>query len=415
MAKILLGVSGGIAAYKAPETARALVRGGHEVHAVLTEAAQRLVAPAALAAVTGRRVYLSMWEGVEDGRMDHIGLAAEADAVVVAPATADLLARAAAGRAADLLSASLLVTRAPVLLAPAMNTNMWEHPFTRRNVAALAALPNVHWVGPERGELACGREGMGRMSDPAEIARELERILGRRHDLEGISILVTAGPTWEPIDPVRFVGNRSSGRMGQAIAEAAAERGAKTVLVRGPTALPPPAKGVVLVEVVTAAEMRKAVLARWRKVDAVVMAAAVSDYRPSVIAGAKIKRTAAELKLDLAVNPDILAEMGRLRGSARRPALIGFCVETGAADLSRAARAKLVAKRCDAVVANLAQDSLGGETGRIEIHRRSGRPDGPLEGTKTALAREILDRLVVPILSTPRKGRPSRSRHEADR
>ena len=204
MGNVLLGVCGGIAAYKAPELARLLAKAGHVVDVVLTESAAKLVSPTALAAVTRRPVRSSMWEGTADGRMDHIDLAANADAVVIAPATADLLARAAAGRAADLLSACLLVTRAPVLLAPAMNSRMWEHPFTRRNADALSSLPNVRWVGPENGDLACGWTGPGRMADPATIVAALAR-LGRR-DLEGRSLLVTAGPTHEPLDA--HVGDR---------------------------------------------------------------------------------------------------------------------------------------------------------------------------------------------------------------
>ena len=284
MGKVVLGVCGGIAAYKAPELARLLGKAGHVVDVVLTESAAKLVSAIALAAVARRPVRSSMWEGVGDGRMDHIGLAADADAFVIAPATADLLARAATGRAADLLSACLLVTRAPILLAPAMNSRMWEHPFTRRNVEILSSLPNVHWVGPERGELACGWEGPGRMADPDKIVAALAR-LGRR-DLEGRSFLVTAGPTREPLDPVRYLGNRSSGRMGQAVAEGAARRGAKVTLVRGPVDLPRPAAGVALVEVTTAAEMRREVLARWRAGDRDVVFPA-GTYKMRVVHGAR--------------------------------------------------------------------------------------------------------------------------------
>jgi phosphopantothenoylcysteine decarboxylase/phosphopantothenate--cysteine ligase len=399
MAKVLLGVCGGIAAYKAPELARLLVKAGHQVDVVLTEAATKLVAPLALAAVTGRPVHTSMWEGLETGRMDHIGLAAAAELVVVAPATADLLARAAAGRASDLLSACLLVVRAPVLLAPAMNTRMWEHPLTRRNVALLSALPNVHWVGPEAGELACGWEGVGRMSDPPAIVAALARL--GRNDWAGRTVLVTAGPTHEPLDPVRFLGNRSSGRMGQEVAEAAARRGAQVVLVRGPTALPPPRGGVTLVEVTTALQMRGEVLARWRKADAVLMAAAVADYRARRIAPDKLKRTEAAQTVELEANPDILAELGKRRGEGKSPALVGFCVET--TNLQTAARAKLAAKRCDLIVANLAADAMGLPTARVEVHRRQGKPLGPFAGPKAEVAERILD-AVLPLLGGKRKG-----------
>jgi phosphopantothenoylcysteine decarboxylase/phosphopantothenate--cysteine ligase len=387
MGNVVLGVCGGIAAYKAPEVARLLGKAGHVVDVVLTESATKLVSAAALAAVTRRPVRSSMWEGTGEGRMDHIDLAASADAFVIAPATADLLARAVSGRAADLLSACLLVTRAPILLAPAMNSRMWEHPFTRRNVETLSNLPNVHWVGPEQGELACGWDGPGRMADPPAIVAALER-LGRR-DLHGRSLLVTAGPTHEPLDPIRYLGNRSSGRMGQAVAEAAARRGAKVTLVRGPVELPPPAAGVALVEVTTAVEMRREVLARWRRVDAVVMAAAVADWRARHVSPEKLKRSAETTTLELEANPDILAELGRRRGDRRRPALIGFCVET--TGLAEAARAKLAAKRCDLLVANLAQESMGLPTARVEIHRPKGKPLGPFAGPKAEVAQRILD------------------------
>lgn len=393
MAKVLLGVCGGIAAYKAPELARLLRKAGHAVDVVLTEAATRLVAPAALAAVTGRPVRVSMWEGLESGTMDHITLAAEAEAIVVAPATADLLARAAAGRASDLLSACLLVTRAPVLLAPAMNSRMWDHPFTRRNAAVLSELPNVRWVGPESGELACGWEGPGRMSEPAAIAAAVERLWKR--DLDGRRLLVTAGPTYEPLDPVRFLGNRSSGRMGQALAEAAARRGARVTLLRGPSALPAPAAGVELVPFETALDLRRELLARWRQCDAVLMAAAVADYRPRTFSTEKLKRGVGDVSLALAPNPDLLAELGRRRGASRTPLLVGFCVETR--HLAAAARAKLRAKRCDWIVANLARDALGLETTKVEVHRARGKPLGPFEGSKSAVAGALLDAL-APLL-----------------
>ena len=395
MARVLLGVSGGIAAYKAPELARLLRKAGHTVDVVLTEAATRLVSPAALAAVTGRPVHRSMWDGLESGTMDHIALAAEAEAVVVAPATADLLARAAAGRASDLLAACLLVTRAPILFAPAMNTRMWEHPFTRRNVGTLSALPNVRWVGPESGELACGWEGPGRMADPATIAAAVERLWTR--DLAGRRLLVTAGPTHEPLDPVRFLGNRSSGRMGQALAEAAARRGACVTLLRGPVALPPPAAGVELVPFETALELRRELLARWKKVDALLMTAAVADYRPRNFSTDKLKRGAEDVGLALVPNPDLLAELGHKRGAGRQPLLVGFCVETR--NLAAAAKAKLAAKRCDWVVANLAREALGLETTKVEVHRAKGRPLGPFEGPKPAVADALLDVLAPSLKS----------------
>jgi phosphopantothenoylcysteine decarboxylase/phosphopantothenate--cysteine ligase len=402
MARILLGVTGGIAAYKTPELVRLLRKAGHDVDVVMTEAAARLVSPGALAVVSGRPVLRSMWDGLETGAIDHVERAAAADAVVVAPATADLLARAAAGRASDLLSACLLVARAPILFAPAMNTRMWEHPFTRRNVATLSALSHVRWIGPAEGDLACGWEGPGRMADPAAIVAAVAALF--RRDLAGRRLLVTAGPTHEPIDPVRFLGNRSSGRMGQAIAEAAARRGASVTLVRGPVDLPLPS-GVECIPVRTAREMRAAVLARWRRVDAVVMAAAVSDYRPARPSDSKLKREADALDLRLEANPDILAEMGRRRGRAARPLLVGFCVETD--DLGRRAREKLAAKRCDVIVANLADESLGLATAKAEIHRAGRRaPPTTVAGPKAEVADAILDR-IAPSLATVAERKPA--------
>ena len=274
--RILVAVSGGIAAYKVPELVREFVRAGHAVRCVLTPEATRFVTPLVLQTLSGAPARSELFDLNEEGEIDHISLADWAELLVVAPATANLIAKLAHGIADDLVSTVALATRAPLLIAPAMNVNMWVHPATRENVAVLRDR-GASLVGPEAGELACGWEGEGRMSEPARIAAEAERCLGPQ-DLVGVRVLVTAGGTREPVDAVRYVGNRSSGRMGFAIAEESARRGAETVLVAGPVALPTPA-GVRRIDVETALEMRDAVLSELPKADVVVKAAAVADFR----------------------------------------------------------------------------------------------------------------------------------------
>src|SRR5262245_35846410 len=285
--RILLAVSGGIAAYKVPELVRALDRAGFAVRCALTEAATRFVSPLVLQTLTREPVRTDLLDAGEEGQIGHIELADQADAVVVAPATAHLLARMAAGLADDLVTTLLLATRAPILVAPAMNVNMWEHPATQANVAALAAR-GVRFVGPEVGSLACGWEGAGRMAEPEAIGAALERLLGPA-SLAGERVLVTAGGTREPIDAVRAIVNRSSGKMGFALAAEAARRGAEVVLVAGPSALATPA-GVRRVDVESALEMRDAVRAELAGTNVVVMAAAVADFRPGAPVAEKIKK-----------------------------------------------------------------------------------------------------------------------------
>src|SRR5579863_577999 len=313
--RVTVGVSGGIAAYKAAELVRALQRQAFEVHVVMTEAACRFVQPLTFSALTGHKVITSLWDdssaaegsyeaaGEQNG-IEHIGEATWADALVVAPATANVLAKFAHGIADDFLTTMFLATQAPVLVAPAMNVNMWDHPATQANLEILRQR-GVRVIEPGTGDLACGMVGTGRMAEPEAIADAVLNALGRRHDLAGEIVLVTAGGTCEALDPVRFIGNRSSGKMGYALADAAQSRGAKVVLVSGPTALHPPARCEV-VRVTTADEMRAAVLDRMKDVTLVVKAAAVADYRPVNMSSQKLKRTG-PMTLELQPTEDILA------------------------------------------------------------------------------------------------------------
>lgn len=348
--RIVLGVTGGIAAYKTAELVRLLVKQGAVVQVVMTEAARQFITPLTLEALSGRPVACDMFQLGEGSSIDHVRIADEADLLLIAPATAHVIARLAHGLADDLLTTLALVTRAPLLLAPAMNVNMWRHQQTQANLDKLiehgAAL-----VGPAAGSLACGWVGAGRMSEPNDILEACSHLLAPR-DLEGQTLLVTAGPTHEPIDPVRYLGNRSSGKMGFAIARRAAARGARVTLVAGPVALPTPA-GVERIDVVSAEEMLRAVLEHEAGAHCIVKAAAVADFRPVQRANEKIKRgSSARLTLELEANPDILAtlvERRRARGG-EKPLLVGFAAETQA--LEENARAKLEAKGCDLLVAN---------------------------------------------------------------
>jgi phosphopantothenoylcysteine decarboxylase / phosphopantothenate---cysteine ligase len=346
--RILLAVTGGIAAYKTPELVRRLRRAGHDVCCVLSASARSFVSPLVLQTLSQQEVRSELFDVDAEGRIGHIDLADTAELVIVAPATAHAIAKLAGGLADDLVSTVLLATRAPVLLAPAMNVNMWEHPATRDNVACLR-MRGVHFVGPEPGWLACGWEGEGRMADPETIAAAAAALLGPR-TLAGERVLITAGGTREPIDAVRAITNRSSGKMGYALAAEAARRGAEVVLVSAPTALATP-YGVRRVDVETAVEMRDAVRAEWPRVGMAVMCAAVADFRPARPAAQKIKKEAlaggVPLALELVENPDILAELCRERGER---VVVGFAAESE--DVLAAARRKLARKGCDLLVAN---------------------------------------------------------------
>jgi len=343
---IVLGVTGGIAAYKAVEVARQFTLFGFDVKVLMTEHATRLVGPATFRAVTGNAVAIAMFED-NAAPMQHITLAREADLIVVAPATANILARMAHGLADDLLSTTLLATRSPVLVAPAMNVEMWGHPATRSNLEMLRGR-GVNVVGPERGSLACGEEGEGRMSDPASIVEAALEILKLNGSLAGRRVLITAGGTREPIDPVRFVGNRSSGKMGYAMATAAKRMGASVVLISGPTSLSPP-RGVEVIEVETSGEMWDEVTARAPECSVAIMAAAVADFTPSRKNMEKIKKEGrGGLTLELEPTRDILKHLGEVKKEGQ--VLVGFAAETG--DLMRRAQDKLRDKGADMLVAN---------------------------------------------------------------
>jgi len=355
MAFVGLGVSGGIGAYKAVEVARLLQKRGHRVQAILTRNARRFVGPLTFEAITRERVITTQFAPGVNADIEHIALASSLDLLLVAPATANVIAKFAHGLADDFLSALHLATKAPVLMAPAMNTNMWEHPSVVANVNALAAR-GVRFVDPGEGYLACGWVGKGRLAEPEIIVEAAERVLAPDRSLAGWHVLVTAGPTLEDIDPVRFLGNRSSGRMGFEIAREAARRGADVTLIAGPTAIePPPVTRVVRVR--SARDMHAAVMATVdgpstgaRAVDVVIMAAAVADFTPRAGGRTEKIEKGAGLTLDLERTPDILAELGRRRGDASKPVLVGFAAQTG--DPVPAARGKLSQKRVDLVVAN---------------------------------------------------------------
>lgn len=380
MPRILLIIGGGIAAYKAPELVRQLRAQGLAVRCLLTAAAAQFVSPLSLASVSGDKVYDNLFDLTDEAEMGHIQLSRDADLILVAPATADLMAKAAQGLAADLASTTLLATDKPVLMAPAMNVRMWQHAATQRNLDILST-DGLHFIGPEEGDMACGEYGPGRMSEPVDIAAKAASLLGLAAGsakisgpLQGRKILLTAGPTHEPIDPVRYIANRSSGKQGYAIAGALAAQGAEVHLISGPTALPDPAN-VKITRIETARQMHQAVMAH-DKLDAAIMTAAVADWRPANMSDEKIKKNGdAPSPLALTENPDILAD---LAASPQRPALlVGFAAETE--NVEAHAKAKLTKKNCDWIVANnVAMDSgivggvMGGDENAITLYHQDG-------------------------------------------
>lgn len=390
--RVLLVVSGGIAAYKTPDLVRQLKRAGHEVRCVLTSAAKEFVSSLTLQTLSQQAVRTELFDPGEEGQIDHIALADWGEAVVVAPATANLLAKMAAGIADDLVTTLLLATRAPVLVAPAMNVHMWRHAATQANIETLRKR-GARFVGPESGELACGHEGEGRMAEPEAIKAAVDLLLGRPSML-GERVLVTAGGTREPVDAVRAITNRSSGKMGFAVAAEAALRGADAVLIAGPCALPTP-PGVRRVDVETALEMREALHAEFDSVTVVVMAAAVGDFRPANPSDRKIKKedlpAEGELQIDLVANPDILAEISRERGDR---VVVGFAAESH--DVLESARRKLERKGCDLMVANdISRRDAGFDTDENAVILVS--PGGAAEELpllpKAEVAARILDRV----------------------
>jgi phosphopantothenoylcysteine decarboxylase/phosphopantothenate--cysteine ligase len=381
--KILLGVGGGIAAYKAAELARLLMQQGHQVQAVMTEAAEEFVRPLTFAALTGRKTLTNLF--AMESAIEHIAVAQEHEILVVAPATADLIAKLAHGLAGDFLTTLYLAFTGPVVLAPAMNVNMWTHAATQANLETLRGRGH-RIVEPESGYLACGMTGPGRLAEPETIVQAIGRELARR-DLEGETVLITAGPTQEPLDPVRFISNRSSGKMGYALAEAASARGARVILISGPVRLPAP-RGVRTIAVRTAAEMREKVFANLEPAGIVVKAAAVADFHLSNVPRQKVKKTGARLSLELDPTPDILSELGKHKGPRL---LIGFAAETG--NLEAEARRKLESKNCDMIVGNL----VGGETGfesddnEVVLALRTGETVALPRAPKREIADRIFD------------------------
>lgn len=362
----VLGVGGGIAAYKSAELARALQERGISVQVVLTAAAQQFITPLTFAALTGRKVITDLFassagpEATLSSAVQHIAVAQENDVLVIAPATADLMARLAHGIASDFLTTTYLAFRGPVVLAPAMNSNMWMHPATQENLAILVKRGHTI-IEPEEGLLACGTTGPGRLAEPERIA-DLVAGLALSRDLEGETILITAGPTQEPLDPVRFISNRSSGKMGYALAQAAAGRGARVILVSGPVQLAEPAQ-VKLIHVRTAVEMHDRVMEHLHEAAIIIKAAAVADYHLTRVPRHKVKKTAMRMSLELDPTPDILAELGQKKGDRL---LIGFAAETE--NLIESARQKLESKNCDMIVANLVnQESTGFEADQNEV------------------------------------------------
>ena len=410
--RILLIIGGGIAAYKAPELVRQLRRRGLAVRCLLTAAAARFVSPLSLASVSGDKVYDNLFDLTDETEMGHIQLSRDADLIVVAPATADLMAKAAQGLAGDLASTALLATDKPVLMAPAMNVRMWQHGATQRNLTQLQA-DGVAFVGPDEGDMACGEFGPGRMSEPEAIAERAAALVGGTGsasaddpaggvtgDLSGRKILITAGPTHEPIDPVRYIANRSSGKQGYAVAAALAALGAEVHLVSGPTALADPA-GVNMLRVETARDMQAA-CAALLPCDAAVMTAAVADWRPAECGDRKLKKTDAAAALRLTENPDILAG---LAASQYRPGLlIGFAAETH--NVEGYAADKLARKGCDWIVANnVALDSgieggvMGGDDNCISIVTADGVE--PFERMSKQAAAALLADRIAAALQTP--------------
>jgi len=379
--RILLGVTGGIAAYKAAELTRLLVKAGADVRVVMTESACRFITPTTVQALSGNRAYTDMWDPGVPNNMAHIELSRDRDLVLVAPATADFLAKAALGLGDDLLSTLCLARECPLAVAPAMNRQMWEHPATQRNIATLRA-DGVAILGPDAGDQACGETGMGRMSEPAALVAEIEALLGPKR-LAGKRVLVTAGPTFEPIDTVRGLTNLSSGKMGFAVAQAAAEAGAQVLLIAGPASLPSP-PGVARENVTTAREMHDKVMAHAGSADVFIAVAAVADYRVAEPKDFKLKKGGGAPKLELVENPDIL---GAVAGLPKPPFCVGFAAETE--NLREHAQAKRKKRRVPLLAANLAQHAFGAEDNALTLFDDAGEHELP-RAPKITLARQLV-------------------------
>lgn len=388
---ITIGVTGGIAVYKVAQLVSSLAAAGAAVRVMMTGSAREFVTPLTFQTLSGRRVYTDLFERPAGGAVQHIDLATSSDLVLLAPATANIIGKIACGIADDLISTVVMAAGCPVIICPAMNVNMYHNPVVQRNLTSLRDL-GYHFVEPGVGRLACGAEGRGRLADLELIMDKIESILANEGDLQGLSVMVTAGPTVEPVDPVRYLTNRSSGKMGYAIADAAARRGARVILISGPVALKPPA-GVEVIPVQTAAEMHAAVLERFSAVDVVVMSAAVADYRPKAAATQKIKKHGATLTLELEKNPDILAELGRIK---KHQLLVGFAAETE--DLEKNAQQKVAAKNLELLVANdvtLPGAGFGTNTNIAKLVFPDGRVISLPKMEKLALAHSILNEVLV--------------------
>jgi len=385
---IVLGVTGGIAAYKAAEVTSQLVKLGASVRVIMTRNATHFVGPTTFRALSGFPVVTDTFEEPVHHEIAHISLAQKSDLLLIAPATANILGKIAHGIADDMLSTTVMACTCPVMLAPAMNTEMWHNPIVQENLQKLSRL-GYHIIEPASGRLACGTEGIGKLAEVDEIVAAVERVLAGRRDLEGIRVLVTAGPTREPLDPVRYLSNRSSGKMGYSIARAARERGACVTLVSGPTALTPP-PGVAFAPVETAQEMYEAVLERFPTQDVVIAAAAVADFAPARVAPEKIKKATSSGMIELKETPDILKTLGERK---QRQILVGFAAETE--NLVESAQAKLRAKRLDLVVANdVTQDGAGFETDTNIVTLVSPEETAALpQMSKHEVAHRILDRV----------------------
>ena len=395
--KIILGVTGSIAAYKAAYLASALVRKGADVHVVMTSHARSLICKSTFWALTSNPVLCELFEEPERFEMAHVSIPESADLMLIAPATANILAKLAYGIADDMLSTMALVVRCPMVIAPAMNSKMWTNPVVQANVDTLRQR-GIAFIEPEEGRLACGTEGPGRLAEPEQILEAVDRILAGSRDLAGLSVVVSAGPTREPIDPVRFISNRSSGKMGYAIAEEAASRGAKVTLVSGPTDLTPPI-GVGIVRVETVREMLSAVKSAIESADIYISAAAPADFTPASPESHKIKKSA-HLTLELDQAPDILAEVGKTKG---KKVLVGFAAETD--DMKRAAADKLKTKHLDLIVANdvsAGSDVFGSDENQVTLMSCSGdRIDCP-RMSKREVARAIMDYISENLLEDKR-------------
>jgi phosphopantothenoylcysteine decarboxylase/phosphopantothenate--cysteine ligase len=393
---IVLGVTGGIAAYKAAALCSLLVKEGAEVDVILTDAAGEFVTPLTFQALTHRPVVTEMFSLLAETEIGHVSLARRADLLVIAPATANTIAKLAAGLADNMLTTTVLATEAPILLAPAMESHMWSNPLTQANIDRLRELRDVIVIGPGEGRLASGASGPGRMAEPEEILDAARWVLGRRGALAERRLVVTAGGTREPLDPIRFLGNRSSGQMGYALAQAARDRGGQVILIS--TVGEPAPFGTELIPVETATGMRDAVMDAMDEADVLLMAAAVADYRPVAASDQKIKKSEANLVLDLARTPDILALVSEARRADQ--VIVGFAAETE--NLLGNALAKLQRKRLDLIVANDARQAMGAPTNQVTIIDAAGSVDALPVLAKDAVAERILDRVVALLAENPR-------------